>query len=208
MDPRLLDYYNQELHYLKESGLEFSQRFPKIASRLGLHESEITDPYVERLLEGFCFLTARIRLKMDAEFPRFSQRLLEVVYPNYLAPTPSMCVVQFKPGDMSSHEGSGFHVARGSRLREPAQSGRKTQCEFRTAHAIQLVPLQVSDAGFSSVPVELYKSLSPHQRQARSALRLGFRFDIADGKNPSCLPIFLSISMPIPVYPRTYTKPS
>ena len=53
MDPRLLEYYNQELSYLRESGQEFSERFPKIASRLGLHESDITDPYVERLLEGF-----------------------------------------------------------------------------------------------------------------------------------------------------------
>lgn len=150
MDPRLLEYYNQELSYLRESGQEFSERFPKIASRLGLHESDITDPYVERLLEGFSFLTARIRLKMDAEFPRFSQRLLEVVSPNYLAPTPSMCIVQFRPGETVSHEGTGFHVPRGSRLREPAQATRKTQCEFRTAHALDLVPLNVQEAGFSS----------------------------------------------------------
>lgn len=195
MDPRLLDYYNQELSYLRESGLEFSERFPKIASRLGLHESEITDPYVERLLEGFSFLTARIRLKMDAEFPKFSQRLLEVVSPNYLAPTPSMCVVQFQPGDTVSHEGSSFHVPRGSRLREPAQPTRKTQCEFRTAHALDLLPLQVKDAGFSSVPTGLYKRLKAPQRQARSALRLSFKFDIADGKKPfglAELPVYIN----------------
>ncbi|WP_407920100.1 type VI secretion system baseplate subunit TssF [Halopseudomonas salegens] len=195
MDPRLLDYYNQELNYLRESGLEFSQRFPKIASRLGLHESEITDPYVERLLEGFCFLTARIRLKMDAEFPRFSQRLLEVMYPNYLAPTPSMCIVQFKPGDMSSHDGSGFQIPRGSRLREPAQPGRKTQCEFRTAHELDLLTLEVNEAGFSSIPGELYKNLKSPQRQARSALRLSFRFDVAEGKKPhrvDTLPLYIN----------------
>lgn len=195
MDPRLLDYYNQELNYLRESGLEFAERFPKIASRLGLHESEITDPYVERLLEGFSFLTARIRLKMDAEFPRFSQRLLEVVSPNYLAPTPSMCIVQFLPGDTVSHEGTGFHVPKGSRLREPAQTIRKTQCEFRTAHAFELLPLTVQEAGFSSIPVALYKSLREPQRQARSALRLSFRFDIAEGKKPftiSDLPVYIN----------------
>lgn len=184
MDPRLLDYFNQELSYLRESGTEFAERFPKVASRLGLHESEIADPYVERLLEGFCFLTARIRLKMDAEFPRFSQRLLEVVYPNYLAPTPSMCIVQCKPGDMSSHDGSSFQIPRGSRLREPAQVGRKTQCEFRTAHDLELLPLTVKEAGFTSVPSDLYKLLKTPQRQVRSALRLSFQFDIADGKKP------------------------
>ncbi|HVH33094.1 MAG TPA: type VI secretion system baseplate subunit TssF, partial [Tahibacter sp.] len=101
MDPRLIGYYNSELNYLRELGAEFAAANPKIAARLGMRDIEVADPYVERLLEGFSFLTARIQLKMDAEFPRFSQRLLEVVYPNYLAPTPAMCIVQFTPGEMT-----------------------------------------------------------------------------------------------------------
>ena len=78
MDPRLLDYYNRELAYLRELGAEFSRQHPKIAGRLGMSGIEVADPYVERLLEGFAFLSGRIHLKMDAEFPRFSQRLLEL----------------------------------------------------------------------------------------------------------------------------------
>jgi len=103
MDARLLDYYNRELTYMHELGAEFAQRYPKIAGRLGMRGIEVSDPYVERLLEGFSFLTARIQLKMDAEFPRFSQRLLEVVYPNFLAPLPAMAVVQI---DGNLNEGS------------------------------------------------------------------------------------------------------
>src|SRR3546814_20354820 len=82
MDARLLDYYNRELVYMREMGAEFAQMYPKVAGRLGMHGTEVADPYVERLLEGFSFLTARIHLQMDAEFPRFSQRLLDVVYPS------------------------------------------------------------------------------------------------------------------------------
>ena len=81
MDPLLLDYYNKELIYLKEMGAEFAQQHPKIASRLGMKGLEVADPYVERLLEGFAFLAARTQIKLDAEFPRFTQRLLEVIYP-------------------------------------------------------------------------------------------------------------------------------
>ena len=92
MDARLLRYYNQELRYLRETGGEFAQEFPKIAARLGMEGLEVSDPYVERLLEGCAFLAARIQLKQDAEFPRFSHRLLELVYPNFLAPVPSMMV--------------------------------------------------------------------------------------------------------------------
>jgi type VI secretion system protein ImpG len=97
MDPRLLHYYNRELQHLREMGGEFAREFPKIAGRLGLEAFECADPYVERLLEGFAFLTARVQLKIDAEFPRFTQHLLELVYPHYLAPTPSMAVVQMQP---------------------------------------------------------------------------------------------------------------
>src|SRR4051812_50129011 len=88
MDPRLLQYYNLELQHLREMGGEFAQQFPKIAARLGMSGLEVADPYVERLLEGVGFLAARVQLKLDAEFPRFTQSLLEIVYPPSLAPPP------------------------------------------------------------------------------------------------------------------------
>src|SRR5690349_25089297 len=97
MDAGLLRYYNQELVHLREGGAEFARQFPKIAARLGMDGIEVTDPYVERLLEGVAFMAARVQLKIDAEFPRFTQRLLEIVYPNYLAPMPAMLVAQLEP---------------------------------------------------------------------------------------------------------------
>src|SRR5208337_2246013 len=97
MDPRLLRLYEAELAYIREMGGEFAREFPKIAARLNLGSLEVADPYVERLLEGFALLTARIQLKMEAEFPTFTQSLLQMVYPHYLGPTPAMAVVQFRP---------------------------------------------------------------------------------------------------------------
>src|SRR5262249_21870583 len=94
MDPRMLRYYSEELQYMRELGAEFAARFPKIAARLALDTTEVADPYVERLLEGFSFLSARVRLKLDSEFPRFAQHLLATVYPHYVAPTPAMAMVQ------------------------------------------------------------------------------------------------------------------
>src|SRR5437016_10769814 len=84
MDERLLDLYNTELRHLRETAAEFGRDFPKIAGRLSLDldaKEVCPDPYVERLLEGFAFLAARVHLKLDAEFPRFTQGLLETVYP-------------------------------------------------------------------------------------------------------------------------------
>ena len=76
MDQRQLRFYNRELQHLREVGGEFAREFPKIAGRLALPKDakeDVPDPYVERLLEGFAFLAARIQLKLDAEFPRFTQ---------------------------------------------------------------------------------------------------------------------------------------
>ena len=97
MESKLLEYYNRELAYLREMGAEFAERYPKVAGRLGMRGIEVADPYIERLMEGFAFLTSRVQMKMDAEFPRFSQRMLEMIAPNYLAPTPSMAIAEIQP---------------------------------------------------------------------------------------------------------------
>ena len=97
MDPQLLKYYNRDLQFIREMGAEFAREFPKIGGRLGIDGMDCADPYVERLLEGFSFLAARVQLKIDAEFPRFTQHLLESIYPDYLSPLPSMTVVQMHP---------------------------------------------------------------------------------------------------------------
>ena len=155
MDPRLLDYYNRELVYLREMGAEFARQYPKVAGRLGMHGTEVADPYVERLLEGFSFLAARIHLKMDAEFPRFTQRLLEVVHPHYLAPTPAMAVVQFSPSMNEGALAGGVELPRGTLLRARPARGEQTACEFATGHAVRLWPLRVAEASFTGAPPDL-----------------------------------------------------
>ena len=115
MDPRLLQYYNRELNYVREMGAEFARQFPKIAGRLGLETFECSDPYVERLLEGFAFMAARIHLKIDAEFPRFTQHLLEIVYPHYLAPMPSMGIMQLQPNLGEGALAEGYRTPAGPR---------------------------------------------------------------------------------------------
>lgn len=143
MDPRLLKYYNRELQHVREVGAEFASEFPKIAARLGLDTFECSDPYVERLFEGFAFMAARVQLKVDAEFPNFTQHLLEIIYPHYLASTPSMAVVEFKPDLSEEGLASGFLIPQGTSLRSQIAKGEQTACEYRTAHPLNLWPLEV-----------------------------------------------------------------
>ena len=164
MDPRLLEYYNRELQHLREVGGEFAKEFPKIAGRLGLEGFECADPYVERLLEGFGFLAARVQLKLDAEFPRFTQRLLEIIYPHYLAPTPSMLVAQFQPDPTEGALDQGFVIPRGSELRSLLGKGDQTPCEYRTAHEVTLWPVELTEVQYFAGK-DVYKRQGYHLRK-------------------------------------------
>jgi type VI secretion system protein ImpG len=175
MDPRLLNYYNRELQHLREVGAEFAREFPKIAGRLGLEAFECADPYVERLLEGFAFLAARVQLKIDAEFPRFTQHMLELVYPHYLAPVPSMAVVQFQPNPSEGSLAEGFRVPRGSVMRSLLGRGEQTACEYRTCQDVTLWPMEISAVEYTAYLGDLGGIRLPTRRTARAALRMRLR---------------------------------
>ena len=91
----LLTYYERELSFLRQIGAEFAAKYPKIAGRLLLEADKSADPHVERLIQAFAFLAARIQHKIDDEFPEITDALLSVLYPHYLAPLPSLSIVQF-----------------------------------------------------------------------------------------------------------------
>jgi len=129
-------------------GGEFAAEFPKIAARLGMDGFECADPYVERLLEGFAFLAARVQLKVDGEFPRFTQHLLDMIYPNYNEPIPSMTVVQFQADLAEGSLAEGFQIERNTALRSQMRKGEQTACEYRTAHNVELWPLEITEAEY------------------------------------------------------------
>lgn len=176
MDPRLLEYYNSELAYMRGMAGEFAAQHPKIAARLGMQGMDVADPFVERLLEGFCFLSARTRIRLDAEFPRFTQRLLEVIYPNYVAPTPSMAVLRLEPNPAEGDLASGFVLPRGTAFRTRIPPRQQTACQFCSGLDVTLWPLEIAAARLTALPTDLPQLPTfPHQRTPHSALRLRLR---------------------------------
>jgi len=175
MDPRLLQYYNIELQHLREMGAEFAEQFPKIAARLGMSGVEVTDPYVERLIEGFGFLAARVHLKLDAEFPRFTQSLLETVYPHYLAPTPSMVVAQCTINPNEPGLANGVTVPRGSTLQGVMGADDPTACEFRTSQNVTLWPIEIVSATYFSYAPDLPLNALPVSQRIAGGVRIVLR---------------------------------
>ncbi|MGU7780940.1 type VI secretion system baseplate subunit TssF [Burkholderia sp. PU8-34] len=198
MDPRLLDYYNQELIYMRELAAEFAHAHPKIARRLGMQAGEVADPYVERLIESFSFMAARMQIKLDAEFPRFTERLLEVIYPNYVAPTPSIAVARLHPGHSEGNLAEGYRIARGTSFTAQVPDGEKTACQFTSGQDVTLWPLTITDARLTGVPPDIpaLDRYVPSDAQVRGALRLRLAttgdVQIADLKGLDRLPVYLA----------------
>ncbi|GLC25015.1 type VI secretion system baseplate subunit TssF [Roseisolibacter agri] len=148
MQDDLLLYYERELTYLRRMGAEFAARYPKVAARLELEPGKCEDPHVERLLEGFAFLTARVQSRIDDDLPEISEALLDVLHPQYVRPIPSMSLVELELDPELGKLPGGFHVPRGSELRSRPVQGMP--CRFRTAYDTTLWPCTVSAAEWTS----------------------------------------------------------
>lgn len=172
MDRKFLEHYEIELGHLRRMTDEFKRDYPKVAGRLALG-LDPPDPYVERLLEGFAFLTARVQLKLDAEFPRFAQALLETVYPHYLAPLPAMAIVQFEPELGDPALAPGFEIPRGTSLLSILGRSETTPCAFTTAHPVRLLPLKIAEARYFTR--DLSELALPASVPAKAGLRLRFK---------------------------------
>ncbi|QBF33989.1 type VI secretion system baseplate subunit TssF [Thalassococcus sp. S3] len=175
MTPEFLRLYNEELAYMRDMGAEFARAYPKIAGRLGMESSEVADPYVERLLEGFAFLAARVQLKLQARFPDFTQHLLELVYPHFLAPIPSMSVVEFEPDAETGRMERGALVPRDTRLISEVVPGTITACEFRTARDVHLWPIEVKALEYFQAASQISSLDLPLRKQIRAVIRLRLR---------------------------------
>ncbi|GGI68209.1 hypothetical protein GCM10007973_01630 [Polymorphobacter multimanifer] len=142
-DPRLLSAYNRELLYLRRRSAEFAEDNRQVAGLLGLDAPTDPDPHVERLMEGVAFLNARVRVKMEEEFPRFTQSLLEALYPHYLAPTPAMAIVALKPMKGDATPPKGVLHERGSTLMASLSGDMTQPVQFTTGQDVTLLPLTV-----------------------------------------------------------------
>ncbi len=148
----LLQYYREELSYLRRMGGAFAQRFPAVAARLELGPDIIPDPHVERLIESFAFLTARIRRNLDAALPEITTSLLELLYPNYIAPLPSITVARFDVDPKQGKLTAGYLLPKHTPVFADSTEGGPAArtLRFRTAYPAMLWPIVVEDASFES----------------------------------------------------------
>lgn len=159
MDDDLLRYYEQELVFLRRMGEEFAKKYPKVAARLMLEPGKSDDPNTERLIEAFAFLSARVHKKIEDNFPEITESLLNVVFPHYTRPIPSMSVIDFQTSKTSVPP-EGYTIEKGTTLYSKPVNG--IPCQFRTCYPVRLLPVEVVSASLKDPKHEV--------RQASQAL--------------------------------------
>ena len=172
----LLPYYERELTFIRQMAAEFADKYPKVAGRLMLEPGTCEDPHVERLIEAFALLCGRVHHKLDEEFPEITEALLDVLYPHYLRPIPSMGIVQFQLDPAQS--AASTEVAPGTAVHSKPDNGQF--CSFRTCYPVTLLPLRVTNASVSAsnrfVPSGLSSDVAAVVRielECTGGLRLG-----------------------------------
>jgi type VI secretion system protein ImpG len=164
----LLLYYENELNYLRQLGAEFARKYPKIAGRLLLEADKSEDPHVERLIEAFAFLAARVHLKIDDEFPEITEALLSILYPHYIRPVPSMCVVEMHLDALQT--AAPQKVPRGAVVNSKPVGG--VPCQFRTCFDTTVWPLRVTGGEWTSPD-----RLNPPVKSADAAAAVRVEFE-------------------------------
>jgi type VI secretion system protein ImpG len=142
----LLPHYERELAFLRGHAGEFAKAYPKIAGRLMLTGDVGEDPHVERLIESFALLAARVHKRLDDDFPLFTESFLEVLYPHYLRPFPSCAIARFDHASAAAQASRPGLLPRGTLL--TSRPVRGVACRFRTTSEVELLPLHVASASF------------------------------------------------------------
>ena len=153
-DSRLIELFREEMDYLRQAGAEFGSRYPKIADRLELSGQESGDPQIERLLESFAFLTARIQNRIDSQHAEIPSAMLGVLHPYLVDPIPPMSSVSFRASKEKQPAPSGRIVPRGTPLY--AQSMEGDFCRFRTCYDVDIRPIEIAEASIEPVANYVY----------------------------------------------------
>ncbi|MCA9258522.1 MAG: type VI secretion system baseplate subunit TssF [Planctomycetales bacterium] len=149
MTASLYPYFEQELHFIRRDADEFARQFPAAAGQLLLERNRSRDPHVERLIEAFALLTARVQKRLDDDFPEITDGLLSTLHPHYLAPTPSLAVAQFV-ADAANPQPTGLRLPRGTGVRTAPVDG--VACRYRTCYPVELWPIEVAGAQLETPP--------------------------------------------------------
>lgn len=150
MIEELLPYYEKQLQEFGQQSREFAQKYPKIAQRLSLNQEQIDDPHIERLIQAFSLVAARIDKKLADSYEVFTRSLFQVMFPQYLKPFPACSVVSFEDLNKIKKLTEVHEIPKATSLK--SRSFKGVQCEFSTSQPVRLLPIALKSLNFKTHP--------------------------------------------------------
>ena len=202
MIEELLPYYEKQLQEFGQQSREFAQKYPKIAQRLSLNQEQIDDPHIERLIQAFSLVAARIDKKLADSYDVFTRSLFEVMFPQYLKPFPACSVVSFEDISKIKQLTDAHEIPKSTALK--SRSFKGVQCEFTTTIPVRLLPILLNHINFKTNP-------SAHMHLNQNAT-LSFSFEIFNQSTKQLinekLPIYLDAisNFPLQVLDNVFNK--
>ena len=176
-------HYEAELRHLREAGKEFAKAHPERAAALNMDRFGTPDPYVERLFEGFAFISAQLRQKLHDDLPELTEGVVSLLWPNYMRMIPSLAILEFQPKPHVLQQRQ--TLASGVRMRSGTIGNTGVQCEYRSTQPVELAPIRllraepdINEAGRSLIRLEF--EIEPQAEWAKldlSKLRLYLHAD-------------------------------
>lgn len=173
MNTHFVDLYNEELRFLREAGQYFAEAYPQVAGQLGMHEDTVSDPFVERLLEGVSFLTARIQARLDVEHAEFARQMLARVAPLWDEATPSIATLAFTPDFSSPECQGGVTIEKGS-IVQARLPGNGNLLRFMTGQTVKLLPLELSAVRCATTINHLPPRIASQAQEAVGVIAMEF----------------------------------
>ncbi|MFA0409184.1 type VI secretion system baseplate subunit TssF [Vibrio splendidus] len=160
MSESLLQYFEQELSFIREESTLFAERHPSSASALGISKDGVDDPQVARLIESVALMNGRLQKRLDETFPEFTDSLIRLLFPHFLRPVPSYSVLDFLVTD----EATATHKI-------PAHTGfevgnESNKAQFRTTTDITLYPITIDQVDVTFAPFETAKPVGAEHAKA------------------------------------------
>ncbi|MDC8756678.1 type VI secretion system baseplate subunit TssF [Janthinobacterium fluminis] len=177
-------HYARELGFFRRFSREFAERYPKIAANLLMHGESSEDPHVERMIQAFAFLTARISKRLDDDYPQLTEALLETLYPHYLRAFPSCAIARFDGAAAGERAAT---IPRATVMK--SAKVRNVKCTFKSIYEVSIAPLSIAEARFH--PHIAAPPSMPLPAGVSASLRIAVQAGSAEQAGPRRLRVFI-----------------
>ena len=166
----LLPFYERELGFLRKYSREFSEKYPKIAGDLLMAGEVCEDPHIERMIQSFALMSARVSKRLEDDYPEFTEALLEVLYPHYLRPFPSCSIARFDYSANAAQLTGAQIIPSGTEL--ATRSVKGVACKFKTAYDVVIAPVKIDEVKFDAIFEPPESVILPTGSSAKVSIKL------------------------------------